>query len=203
MDTCPEYRIYFAAQKVLQLYRQLPEACVVIQKSSRSKSQHSSVDFHRPHPGDDEELKHCFSPTHIGLDSSTNCHGESVFEKNEMFQLRRVLRCLRRSGRLCAIAGRCAAVPGQFYSFCASFTAEQSSQQQSGVLLRSVDLSCGQELRLFCEEDCFYGADCYAASLFAWEDGGALPLAGVMLCLTSNGCFTAGLPLFLAIRNNP
>lgn len=196
MEICPEYRIYFAAQKVAQLYRQLPEACVAAGKASANRSSRHSLDLQRLPPDEAALEKGSFFPNHFFMEGSDSSYGEALFDKNESFQLRRVLRCLRRAGAL-----GCAAIPGRFVEFCEAFTSEDSAAPENGVLLRSAGLCRGRELRLFCEPDSFHGADYRAACLFAWGGGGAVPLGGVMLCLTANERSAAGLPLYLAVRN--
>ncbi|MDR3313961.1 MAG: hypothetical protein LBS96_05840 [Oscillospiraceae bacterium] len=199
MESCPEYCIYFAQQKVAQLYRQLPEACVVARKASRNTSEHGLYDIQLPPPqrdGGDAKKQPYLS--HSGQDRTCTAYQEAVFEKNEMYQLRRVLRCLRRAGRLqplpCA-----AACPGMFYSFCACFAAEAAAAPPAGILLYA---ACGRGLRLCCEPGAFTGGDAETLRRLVWAEGGTLPLGGVLLCLATGADFVAGLPLYLSIRKN-
>jgi hypothetical protein len=203
LEACPEYMIYFAQQKVAQLYRQLPEGCIVARKASRSTNERDSFDVQLPPPGGDPKKQPYLN--HAGLDCSCGTYQEALLDQNDMFQLRHVLRNLRRTQRLqplpCARQGE-AACPGMFYSICAPFAAEVAAAPAAGLLLCASEGTGGRQLRLFCEPGAFSGGDAEAARQLAWQKGDALPLGGVMLCLCAGAKEVAGLPLYLAIRKN-
>ncbi|MCL2107341.1 MAG: hypothetical protein FWH26_09855 [Oscillospiraceae bacterium] len=187
--------VYFAAQKVSQLYRQLPEARVVMQKQSCNSNGRGSYDF-APQPGNEEQ--DCLRMTHICQDRSDSRYREAVFDKNEMYQLQQVLRRLRRSGQLCPLPQADCCCPGMFYELRGGFTRSEPEGASHVLALRAPARGSCPALLIYCEKFAFWGENKDTAWQEVWRCGEPLGLHGVMLCLRVEDGLVTGLPLYLS-----
>lgn len=189
-----KYYIYYSQQKVMQLFKQLPESRCVGLKIGSSSNNHGDLDFR---PGEQDEA--CPRLTHFSQHTSSGGYRESHFDPNEMYQLRRVLQALRRAGQLRkAMPGMCTA-PGVYLEFSGCFSPQQDEPAPEGAIwLASPKSSTCPAVRLLCCKLAFSGDNVDYALQELWCCGGALPLHGVMLCM-SCGNTLCGLPLYLAL----
>ncbi|MDR2753069.1 MAG: hypothetical protein LBB50_02025 [Oscillospiraceae bacterium] len=187
------YYIYYAHQKIGQMFRQLPESRCVAQKNSFSSSMHGDLDFR---PQDCEGKPSLLA--HAGADGSRVRYCESVLDKNDMYQLARVLAHLRRAGRLCG-AKEAPFVPGKYYEVVGDFAPEESAQAPEGCLWLHAPAAGGRPAtHLLCSRQAFWGE-----GTAAWQEpfacGAPLPLHGAALCLRAGKNLLCGLPLALGI----
>ena len=190
-----EYYIYYSHQKIMQLFRQLPESRCVAVKFSSSGSNQSDADFH---PGEQREGQ-CLRLTHVGRNISDGSYRECLVDPNDMYQLRRVTQALRREKKLCKLApGLCPQI-GCYVEFSGPFAPEDREGPQGSFWLAAPARDGCPALRLLCCEHTFCGEHEGCARWEAWCCGAPLPLRGVMLVLNCDGDALCGLPLYLAI----
>lgn len=189
-----EYYIYYSHQKVMQLFRQLPESRYVGVKVGTSSNHHGDMDIS---PGEQEEK--CLRVTHASKRCSNGSFRESVFDPNDMYQLRRVLRALERDGRLRSAA--CAdKAQGDFIEFTGMFSPQEDMPApKDGLWLAAPARGGCPAMRLLCCERGFCGENEACARQEVWSCGAPLCLHGVMLCMQCSSALLCGLPLFLAI----
>ena len=193
------YYIYYSQQKIVQLYKQLAESRIVGQKSSESHSCHLHVDMHPPqhdkqqHGQQKHPLSKCLS--HVNNSNSESCHKESHFDKNEMYQLERVLCALRKRGQLKKVRAGLKFCQGAYYEIAGCFAPEDTDAPEGYVWLRA----CEPEIRLLCHKMVFSGEHEHGAFEEIWACGLPLLLRGVALSL---GCGDGlcGLPLVLWLK---
>ena len=190
-----EYYIYFSHQKVMQLFRQLPESRCVGVKVSSSGNSHSDVDLH---PGERQEGK-CLQVARVCRHISDGCYRECIIDPNDMYQLRRVLAALRREGRLCALEPCLCPAPGTYIELCGLFAPEDGEAPQGSFWLAAPAREGCPAIRLLCCEHTFLGEQEACARQEVWCCGAPLPLRGVMLVLSCEHNTLCGLPLFLAL----
>ena len=190
-----EYYVYYSHQKVMQLFRQLPESRCVAVKVSSSGNSHSDADFH---PGEQREGQ-CLRLTHVGHNVSDGTYRECLVDPNDMYQLRRVLQALRREGKLCRLAPGLHPSPGCYVEFSGLFAPEDREGPHGSFWLAAPAQGSCPALRLLCCEHTFCGEHEGCARWEVWCCGAPLPLRGVMLALNGVGDALCGLPLYLAI----
>ncbi|MDR2687741.1 MAG: hypothetical protein LBB75_08300, partial [Oscillospiraceae bacterium] len=117
-----EYYIYYSHQKVMQLFRQLPESRCVAVKVSSSGNSHSDADFH---PGEQQEGQ-CLRVARVCRHVSDGSYRECLVDPNDMYQLRRVIQALRREGKLCKLAPGLRPQIGCYVEFSGLFAPEES-----------------------------------------------------------------------------
>jgi len=189
-----EYYIYFSHQKIMQLFRQLPESRCVAVKISSSDNSHSDVDVH---PGEQDER--CPRVVRIFHNTSNGRFRECIFDPNDMYQLRRVLAALRREGRLCALEPCLCPAPGTYVEFCGLFAPEDDEAPRGSFWLAAPAQGDCPSIRLLCCDHIFLGEQEACARQEVWCCGVPLPLRGAMLVLSCDGNTICGLPLYLAI----
>jgi len=190
-----EYYVYYSHQKIMQLFRQLPESRCVMVKVSSSGNNHNDVDFH---PGEQEGK--CLRVGRICRHSSEGSFRECCFDPNDMYQLRRVLGALRRGGRLHALEPGLCPAPGEYVEFCGFFAPEagEAASGDSLWIVAPAREGC-PAIRLHCCTHTFLGEMESRALREVWCCGAPLPLRGVMLCLHGGEDVLCGLPLYLVI----
>jgi len=198
------YYIYDAHAKMFQLYRQLPEAMYVMQKHSVTSSGHNNADLHFPRgvprdaQGEGEERP--FIP-HVCTDcSETRCR-EVMLERNEMYQRRRVMQYLRRTGLLQRAQPGMVFRPGTYYEMEGAFfplSGEEQDCPEGCLWLCCNGSRVNPAAQLLCGKLDFCGelGENAWQEFFSMDD--PLPLHGVTLCLR-RGETLRGLPLFLTI----
>lgn len=190
------YYIYDAHHKIFQLYRQLPEAMYVMQKHSVTQSGHNNADLHIP-PREGRE--HQPMIPHVCTDCSETCHREVMLERNEMYQRRRVLQYLRRTGLLHRAQPGMVFRPGTYYELEGALAPLHGEECPQGALwLGCRGNRANPAARLLCNKVHFCGelGENAWQEFFSMEE--PLPLRGVILCLR-RGETLHGLPLFLMI----
>ncbi|MCL1951312.1 MAG: hypothetical protein FWF60_00645 [Oscillospiraceae bacterium] len=195
-----EYYVYYSHQKIMQLFRQLPESRCAAMKVGGSGNNHNDVDFHPGdfHHGERREGK-CLQVARICRHTSDGRFHEYIFDPNDMYQLRRVLEALRRAGRLCGLEPCLCPAPGDYVEFCGLFAPEEAKAPDGSFWLYAPG-QCGcPAVRLLCCEHTFCGEREGCARWEVWCCGAPLPLHGVMLVLACGQDALCGLPLFLAI----
>ena len=188
------YYIYYSQQKVVQLYKQLAESRVVGQKSSESRSCHVHMDLH-PRPPKQEEPQPKLHLSRIDNSNSESRHRESHFDKNEMYQLERVLCALRKHGRLKKAGAKTTFCPGRYYEVEGCFAPQDAPAPEGYLWLRANR----PETRLLCHKMVFTAEHEHAAHEEVWACGAPLPLCGIVLAL-SCGETLCGLPLVLWLK---
>ena len=186
------YYIYYSQQKIVQLYKQLAESRVVGQKSSESRNCHVHMDVH---PQQHEKQQRKLQLSRIDNSNSESCHRESHFDKNEMYQLERVLQTLRKCGQLKKARPGMKFCPGRYYEVEGCFAPEEAEAPEGYLWLRAK----GPEIRLLCHKMAFTAEHEHAAFEEIWACGKPLPLRGIVLGL---GCGEGlcGVPLVLWLR---
>jgi hypothetical protein len=177
--------VYLDQQRVQRLYRQLPESCRTAQKSSQSNTNHGLYDIQPK--GEQDCALHM---THIGQDRTMVTYREVLLEKNEFYQLRRVLHALCGGG----------AAAGRFPFFFGSFSlAQDDAIPPHTVLLTAPAGENCPGIRLLCAKSAFCGADQGNGwqEFFAFDQ--QLPLRGVMAQLPSGGENLCGFPLLCVV----
>ena len=192
-----EYFIYYSHQKIMQLFRQLPESRCVGMKVSSSGNSHSDADFH-PNHGEQREGQ-CLRVARICRNVSDGSYRECHLDPNDMYQLRRVTQALRCEGKLCKLAPDLCPRPGCYVEFSGLFVPEEGEAPQGSFWLAAPARGGCTALRLLCCEQTFCGEHEGCARREVWCCGAPLPLRGVMLALHGDGDTLCGLPLFLAI----
>ncbi|MDR1464791.1 MAG: hypothetical protein LBJ11_05775 [Oscillospiraceae bacterium] len=202
MDTMEDgltYFVYFSQQKIDQLYRQLPDARLLVQKASVSSTDHRGLSILPK-----GELLESLSLNGADRGQTAVCYREALLDKNDFYRLRKVLQALRAQGLLRELPngqrpGK--PCPGELLWIrgCFSLAAEDGG---SGMAeLRAPAREGRPCLRLCCCKQAFT-ADCGDDG---WTElfrcGAPLPLRGVMLVLPNaagqEDCW-CGAPLFLA-----
>jgi len=197
-----EYYVYYSHQKIMQLFRQLPESRCVAVKVSRSGNSHTDVDFH---PGDrhhhEEELRESkgLRVGRVCRNVSDGHYRECCFEPNDMYQLRRVLDALRREGRLCGLEPGFCPCPGDYVEFCGRFAPAEGEAPAGSFWLSAPGEGGCPAVQLLCCEHAFLGEREGCARWEVWCCGAPLPLRGAMLALGCGRETLCGLPLFLTI----
>jgi len=189
-----EYYVYYSHQKIMQLFRQLPESRCVAMKLSSSGNSHTDADFH---PGEPQEGQ-CLRVARICRNVSDGTFRECLVDPNDMYQLRRVLQALRREGKLCALAPGLCPEPGRYVEFGGLFAPEAEEAADSLWIAAPARGGC-PAVRLHCCTHTFLGEMESRALREVWCCGAPLPLRGAMLALRCGGDALCGLPLFLAI----
>jgi len=196
------YYIYYSHQKVVQLYKQLAESRIVGQKSSENRSSHIHIDVHpqqQQHHHDEHHQgrrrHHSHHLSRIDNSNSESCHRESHFDKNEMYQLERVLQTLRKCGQLKKARPGMKFCPGRYYEVEGCFKRENTEAPEGYLWLHAKR----PEIRLLCHKMAFTAEHEHTAFEEVWACGEALPLRGIVLGL---GCGESlcGLPLVLWLK---
>jgi len=190
-----EYYVYYSHQKIMQLFRQLPESRCVAVKVSGSGNSHTDADFH---PGEQREGQ-CLRVARVCRNVSDGHYRECCFDPNDMYQLRRVLEALRREGHLQRLAPGLCPAPGEYVEFCGLFAPEEGGAPSNSLWVTAPARGGCPALRLLCCEHTFLGELESHALREVWCCGAPLPLRGAMLCLRYEEGALCGLPLFLAI----
>ena len=191
------YYVYYSQQKIMQLYRQLPESRTVLQKSSFSRNSHVHADMQPTREPSKEKPLHV---SHLDNSGSENCYHESMFDKNEMYQLERVLRALRGCGQLLCAGKDTTFCPGKYYEAEGCFAPAPEEDVPEGYLRLRAPGSCrGPELSLLCHLRTFTGECPETPWEEVWACGEPLPLRGVVLCLARGEGVLCGLPLVLSL----
>ena len=190
-----EYYVYYSHQKVMQLFRQLPESRCVAVKVGGNNNSHSDADFH---PGEQREGQ-CVRVARVCRNISDGSFREWCFDPNDIYQLRRVLEALRREGKLCRLTPELCPAPGSYVEFRGLFAPEDGEAPQGSFWLAAPAQGGCPALRLLCCEHTFCGEHESCARWEVWCCGTPLPLRGVMLALCCDGGALCGLPLYLAI----
>jgi len=199
------YYIYDAHHKIFQLYRQLPEAMYVMQKHSVTQSGHNNSELHIPQRIPERGGEHRPFIPRVCSDCSETCHREVMLERNEMYQRRRVLQYLRRTGLMHRAQPGMIFRPGTYYEVEASFSplCGNDIQEAQGCPEGAIFLDCQRNrgnpaARLLCNKVHFCGelGENAWQEFFSMEE--PLPLRGVILCLRRHEMLW-GLPLFLMI----
>ena len=178
------YYIYISLQKITQLYQQLPESRLVGQKSSTNQAHHFRADLHpQQHEHHHNHRRHHYQARLDSGHNETQYH-ESHFDKNEMYQLQRVLAALRQGNQIKHGTGQ--PKPGNYYSLEGEFTLQEHDAPDGYVWLQSA------KTRLLCHRKSF------PAFEETWVCSNALPLAGIALALCSEE--SCGLPLVLWLK---
>ena len=191
--------VYYSHQKISYLYRQLPESRLIAQRASLNQHNRDECGLRVPHREDEK----CLHMTHAGLEGSQSHFSEALFEKNDMYQLEQVLRCLRKTGQLCT-AGQLPMVPeqicqGDYLEIQGCFLPEHGRETPEGSLwLASPGAGRCPAIHLLCGRHAFCG-ETEEAWRELWACGEALPLGGVMLCLGFREDRLCGTPLFLTL----
>jgi len=195
-----EYYVYYSHQKVMQLFRQLPESRCVAVKIGSSGNSHTDADFH---PGD---FHHGERHEGKGLRVARICRNvsegrfrECIFDPNDMYQLRRVLEALRREGRLRWLEPGLCPAPGEYVEFCGMFAPAAGEAPPGSFWLAAPAQGGCPAVRLLCCESTFLGEQEACARQEVWCCGAPLPLRGVMLALSCGEGSLCGLPLYLVI----
>ena len=190
-----EYYIYYSHQKVMQLFRQLPESRCVAVKISRSGNSHSEADFL---PGEPKEER-CLRAARVSRNVSDGSYRESCFDPNDMYQLRQVTRALRREGKLCCLKPGCCPRPGCYAEISGLFAPEESEAPPGSFWIAAPAQGGCPALRLLCCGHTFCGDNEDCARLEVWCCGAPLPLHGAVLVLNCDEDTLCGLPLCLSI----
>jgi len=190
-----EYYVYYSHQKIMQLFRQLPESRCVAVKISGSGNTHSDVDFH---PAGEQEGQ-CLRVSRICRNVSDGRYRECCFDPNDMYQLRRVLEALRRRGKLRALGSALCPEPGDYVEVCGRFAPEEGEAHADSFWLYAPARGDCPAVRLLCCEHTFLGEQEACGRREVWCCGAPLPLHGVVLCLHYERDTLCGLPLFLAL----
>ena len=190
-----EYYIYYSHQKVMQLFRQLPESRCAMVKVSGSGNSHSDVDFL---PGEQPEGQ-CPRLGRVSRHISDGSYREWSFDPNDMYQLRRVLEALRREGRLRKLVPGLCPAPGEYVEFCGQFAPGAEEACEHCFWIAAPARGGCPALRLLCCGYTFLGEHEACARQEIWCCGAPLPLHGVILVLNCEKDTLCGLPLFLAI----
>ena len=169
-----EYYIYYSHQKIMQLFRQLPESRCVAVKLGSSGNSHSDADFH---PGEQREGQ-CLRVARVCRNASEGSFRECIFDPNDMYQLRRVTQALRREGKLCKLApGLCPRI-GHYVEFNGLFAPEDGEAPQGCFWLAAPAQGGRPALRLLCCELTFCGELEGCGRREIWCCGTTLPLRG-------------------------
>jgi hypothetical protein len=191
-----EYYVYYSHQKIMQLFRQLPESRCVAVKVSSSGNDHTDVDFHAGERHEGRGLR----VARVCRNVSDGHYRESCFDPNDMYQLRRVLDALRREGRLCALEPCLCPCPGDYVEFCGLFAPEEGNSPAEDSLWIAAPAQGGcPAIRLRCCVHTFLGEMESRALREVWCCGAPLPLRGAMLALRCEQDTLCGLPLFLSL----
>ena len=193
-----EYYVYYSHQKIMQLFRQLPESRCIGMKVGGSGNSHNDVDFH---PGEQGEGK-CLQVARLNRHNSDGRFHEYLFDPNDMYQLRRVLEALRREGRLHRLEPDLYPTPrvGDYVEFCGLFAPEEGRGSTDDSLWIAAPAQGGcPAIRLRCCVHTFLGEMESRALREVWCCGAPLPLCGAMLALHSEQDTLCGLPLFLSL----
>ena len=188
-----QFFVYYSHQKISHLYRQLPDSRLVAQRASLNRHDRVECGLRVPHREDEA----CLHMTHAGLEGSQSHYKEAIFEKNDMYQLEQVLRCLRQSGQLRAAAQKEQICQGEYVEIRGCFLPEHERDTPEGSLWL-VSQERRPAIRLLCGRLAFCG-ETEEAWGELWACGEALPLRGVMLCLAGGADCLCGLPLFLTV----
>jgi len=196
------YYVYYSHQKIIQLYRQLAESRVVMQKSSTNRNSHLHADLHplrQPHEEDRRHMQQCMSLSRLDNSGSESCYKELCYDKNEMYMLDRVLRALRKCGQLVRAKPGAKFCPGKYYELEGCFSPEEGGAPAGYLWLRAPAGERGPAVRLLCHRNIFTGENEGSAFREIWACGDTLPLCGIALSL---GCGEAlcGLPLVLWLK---
>jgi len=197
-----EYYVYYSHQKIMQLFRQLPESRCVAVKVSRSGNSHSDVDLHPGdhHHGEERRGGGGLRVARVCRNVSDGHYRECCFDPNDMYQLRRVLDALRREGRLCRLGPELCPQPGDYVEFSGLFAPEEGrgSAEDSLWIAAPAWRGC-PAIRLRCCVHTFLGEMESRALREVWCCGAPLPLRGAMLVLSCEKDTLCGLPLFLSL----
>ena len=205
-----EYYVYYSLQKIMQLFRQLPESRCVAVKVSSSGNSHSDVDLHPGdhHHGEERRGGRGLRVARVCHNVSDGHYRECCFDPNDMYQLRRVLEALRREGRLRRLEPELYPCPGDcptprvgdYVEFCGLFAPEEGSGQTDDSLWIAAPARGGcPAVRLRCCVHTFLGEMESRALREVWCCGAPLPLRGAMLVLNCEKDTLCGLPLFLSM----
>ena len=196
-----EYYIYFSHQKIMQLFRQLPESRCVAVKVSGSGNSHTDADFHPGdhHHGEERHGGRGLRVARVCRNVSDSRYRECCFDPNDMYQLRRVLEALRREGRLRGLAPDLHPAPGDYVEFCGLFAPAEGEAPPGSFWLYARGQGGCPAVQLLCCEHAFLGEREGCARWEVWCCGAPLPLRGAMLALSCEQDTLCGLPLFLAI----
>jgi len=193
-----EYYVYYSHQKIMQLFRQLPESRCVAVKVSSSGNSHTDADLHAGH-GEQHEGKG-LRVARVCRNVSDGHYRECCFEPNDMYQLRRVMEALRRGGRLHPLGPNLCAEPGDYVEFRGLFAPEEGGGESGeGLWIAAAARGGCPAVRLRCCAHTFLGEPEARALRELWCCGAPLPLRGAMLALHCEKAALCGLPLYLAI----
>jgi len=190
-----EYYVYYSHQKIMQLFRQLPESRCVAVKVSSSGNSHSDADFH---PGEQREGQ-CLRVARVCRNVSDGYYRECLVDPNDMYQLRRVTQALRREKKLCKLAPGLCPQTGHYVDFSGLFAPEDREAAADSLWIAAPACGGCPAIRLHCCTHTFLGEMESRALREVWCCGAPLPLRGVMLILRCDGDTLCGLPLCLAI----